>query len=55
MNADRKQRGNDTKINLGVRKIRMKVFNTYPIKILECEEREKMQRQDLKKEQLRIF
>lgn len=55
MNADRKKRSNNMKMNLGVRKIRMKMFNTYPFKIPECEDRENMQRQHLKQEQLRIF
>lgn len=55
MNADRNQRGNDMKMNLKVRKIRMKMFTTSPFKISECKGREDMQRQHLKQEQLRIF
>lgn len=43
------------KMNLRVRKIRMKMFNTYPFKIPECEDRENTWRQRFKKEQLRIF
>ena len=49
MSADRKQRSNSKKMNLRVRKITMKMLNTYPSKISECEDRENMQRQHFKK------